>query len=277
MVLAFSRVDGMHIVITKSILAANPIRLNRCITDKIRPKGIPDIMPQPIISARKVTQSIQIHQQSLSILKEINLDIYAGEQIAITGRSGSGKSTLLGILATLDRPSLGELWVCGQAVHNLPEEQRAQVRLQNIGFVFQSFHLLPQLSALENVMLPLRLQPDFNFKHAEQKALAWLERVGLQRQAQQTPKVLSGGEQQRVAIARALISAPKIIFADEPTGNLDEQTATEIEQLLFDLNKELGTTLVLVTHDQNLAALCQRHVRLHEGQIEEILAIKEQV
>ncbi len=277
MVLAFSRVDGMHIVITKSILAANPIRLNRCITDKIRPKGIPDIMPQPIISARKVTQSIQIHQQSLSILKEINLDIYAGEQIAITGRSGSGKSTLLGILATLDRPSLGELWVCGQAVHNLPEEQRAQVRLQSIGFVFQSFHLLPQLSALENVMLPLRLQPDFNFKQAEQKALAWLERVGLQRQAQQTPKVLSGGEQQRVAIARALISAPKIIFADEPTGNLDEQTATEIEQLLFDLNKEFGTTLVLVTHDQNLAALCPRHVRLHEGQIEEIVAIKEQV
>ncbi len=277
MVLAFSRVDGMHIVITKSILAANPIRLNRCITDKIRPKGIPDIMPQPIISARKVTQNIQIHQQSLSILKEINLDIYAGEQIAITGRSGSGKSTLLGILATLDRPSLGELWVCGQAVHNLPEEQRAQVRLQNIGFVFQSFHLLPQLSALENVMLPLRLQPDFNFKQAEQKALAWLERVGLQRQAQQKPKVLSGGEQQRVAIARALISAPKIIFADEPTGNLDEQTATEIEQLLFDLNKEFGTTLVLVTHDQNLAALCPRHVRLHEGQIEEIVAIKEQV
>lgn len=277
MVFALTNVGSIHIVITMSVLAANSIRLNRCITDKIRSKGIPDIMPQPIISARKVTQNIQIHQQSLSILKEINLDIYAGEQIAITGRSGSGKSTLLGILATLDRPSLGELWVCGQAVHNLPEEQRAQVRLQSIGFVFQSFHLLPQLSALENVMLPLRLQPDFNFKHAEQKALAWLERVGLQRQAQQTPKVLSGGEQQRVAIARALISAPKIIFADEPTGNLDEQTATEIEQLLFDLNKELGTTLVLVTHDQNLAALCQRHVRLHEGQIEEILAIKEQV
>ena len=228
-------------------------------------------MPQPIISARKVTQNIQIHQQNLTILKDIDLEIAQGEQIAITGRSGSGKSTLLGILATLDQASSGELMVCGQAVHSLSEEQRAKVRLENIGFVFQSFQLLPQLSALENVMLPLRLQPNFNFKQAEQKALAWLERVGLIRQAQQTPKVLSGGEQQRVAIARALIAEPKIIFADEPTGNLDGQTAEEIEQLLFDLNKELGTTLVLVTHDQNLAALCQRHVKLVDGQIQEIV------
>ena len=222
-------------------------------------------------------QNIRKHYDGAAAITDFNLDIQQGELVVLLGPSGSGKSTLLGILATLDRPSMGELWVCGQAVHTLTEEQRAQVRLENIGFVFQSFQLLPQLSALENVMLPLRLQPDFNFKQAEKKALQWLERVGLVRQAQQTPKVLSGGEQQRVAIARALIAEPKIIFADEPTGNLDGQTAAEIEQLLFDLNKELGTTLILVTHDQSLAALCQRHVKLLDGQIQEIVKVQEGV
>ena len=225
------------------------------------------IMPQAIISAQKLTQKIQLSQKQLTIFENLDLEIRAGEQVAITGRSGSGKSTLLGILATLDQASSGQLMVCGELVSSLDEEQRALVRLKNIGFVFQSFQLLPHLTALENVMLPLRLQPDFKYAEAEQKALALLHKVGLDRQAQQTPKVLSGGEQQRVAIARALVSEPKIIFADEPTGNLDGETAKEIEQLLFQLNRELGTTLVLVTPDRKLAQQCQRHFELLNGEL----------
>lgn len=225
------------------------------------------IMPQAIISAQQLSQKIQLAHKELSIFENLNLEIKQGEQVAITGRSGSGKSTLLGILATLDQASSGQLIVCGEQIQNLNEEHRALVRLKNIGFVFQSFQLLPHLTALENVMLPLRLKPDFNYSHAENKALALLKRVGLERQATQTPKVLSGGEQQRVAIARALISDPKIIFADEPTGNLDGETAKEIEQLLFELNKEIGTTLVLVTHDVQLAEQCQKHYELLNGQL----------
>ncbi len=233
-----------------------------------------NIMPQTIISAQNLTQKIQLAQKQLTIFENLNLDIQAGEQVAITGRSGSGKSTLLGILATLDQASSGKLLVCGESIAELNEEQRAEVRLKHIGFVFQSFQLLPHLTALENVMLPLRLQEKFKYAAAEQKALNLLKRVGLERQAQQTPKVLSGGEQQRVAIARALIREPKIIFADEPTGNLDGETATEIEQLLFELNRELGTTLVLVTHDPKLAAQCQRHYALIDGQLVEQFAAK---
>ncbi len=227
------------------------------------------IMPQPIISAQQLTQKIQLSQKQLTIFEDLSLNIQAGEQVAITGRSGSGKSTLLGILATLDQASSGQLQVCGSLISELNEEQRAKVRLENIGFVFQSFQLLPHLTALENVMLPLRLQPNFHYATAEQKSLALLQKVGLDRQAQQTPKVLSGGEQQRVAIARALVSEPKIIFADEPTGNLDAETAQDIEQLLFQLNRELGTTLVLVTHDPKLAKQCQRHFELNHGQLTE--------
>ena len=225
------------------------------------------IMPQVIISAQQLTQKIKIAQKELRIFENLNFEIYAGEQVAITGRSGSGKSTLLGILATLDQASAGKLMVCGESIGELNEEQRALVRLKHIGFVFQSFQLLPHLTAVENVMLPLRLQKNFNFAVAEKKALALLTKVGLERQATQTPKVLSGGEQQRVAIARALISDPQIIFADEPTGNLDTQTAEEIEQLLFQLNRELGTTLVLVTHDPKLAEQCQRHFELLDGHL----------
>ena len=225
------------------------------------------IMPQVIISAQQLTQKIKFAQKELSIFENLSFDIYSGEQVAITGRSGSGKSTLLGILATLDQASSGKLQVCGQSIAELNEEQRALVRLKHIGFVFQSFQLLAHLTAVENVILPLRLQPGFNFAVAEKKALALLKKVGLERQAMQTPKVLSGGEQQRVAIARALISDPQIIFADEPTGNLDAQTAKEIEQLLFQLNREFGTTLVLVTHDSTLAQQCQRHFELRDGHL----------
>ncbi|NNH26827.1 ABC transporter ATP-binding protein [Acinetobacter terrestris] len=225
------------------------------------------IMPQAIISAQQLTQKIKLPQKEFIIFENFSLDILAGEQVAITGRSGSGKSTLLGILATLDQASSGKLVVCGESIAELNEEQRALVRLKYIGFVFQSFQLLPHLTALENVMLPLRLEKNFNFASAEKKALALLKKVGLERQATQTPKVLSGGEQQRVAIARALISDPKIIFADEPTGNLDTQTAKEIEQLLFQLNREFGTTLVLVTHDPALAKQCQRHFELLDGRL----------
>lgn len=226
-----------------------------------------NIMPQAIISAQQLTQKIALQNKQLRIFENLDLNIYAGEQVAITGRSGSGKSTLLGILATLDQASSGQLQVCGADIQNLNEEQRAAVRLQHIGFVFQSFQLLPHLTALENVMLPLRIQPHFSYVSAEQKALNLLQKVGLAERAQQTPKVLSGGEQQRVAIARALVSEPKIIFADEPTGNLDAATAHEIEQLLFSLNRELGTTLVLVTHDPKLAQQCQRHYELLNGQL----------
>ncbi|RKG40071.1 ABC transporter ATP-binding protein [Acinetobacter rongchengensis] len=232
---------------------------------KVQDDSISPIMPQVIIAAQQLTQKIELPHQTLTIFENLNLNIYTGEQVAITGRSGSGKSTLLGILATLDQASSGQLSVCGEAIEKLNEEQRALVRLKHIGFVFQSFQLLPHLSALENVMLPLRIQKDFNYLEAEQKSLKLLAKVGLERQSQQTPKVLSGGEQQRVAIARALISDPKIIFADEPTGNLDGHTAHEIEQLLFDLNKELGTTLILVTHDPQLAEQCQRHYELKDG------------
>ena len=234
---------------------------------KVQDNSTSSIMPQGIISAQQLTQKIELPHQTLTIFENLNFEIQAGEQVAITGRSGSGKSTLLGILATLDQASSGQLTVCGESVTSLNEEQRALVRLKHIGFVFQSFQLLPHLSALENVMLPLRLHPNFHYADAEQKALKLLAKVGLERQSQQTPKVLSGGEQQRVAIARALISEPKIIFADEPTGNLDAHTAQEIEQLLFELNQEMGTTLVLVTHDPDLAKQCQRHFELKDGQL----------
>lgn len=220
-----------------------------------------------VIKTENLSQVIQIHDQQIHILKSIDVQIVAKEQVAITGRSGSGKSTLLGLLAGLDRPSSGKMFLCQQPMHELDEEQRAKIRLQHIGFVFQSFQLLPHLTALDNVLLPLRLRADYQAKTAKAKATEMLERVGLVRQIQQKPKVLSGGEQQRVAIARALVTEPQVVFADEPTGNLDGETAKEIERLLFQINRDLGTTLVLVTHDIKLAEQCQRQIHLENGEL----------
>ena len=225
------------------------------------------IMPQVIISAQKLTQSIQLQQKLLTIFENIDVEILAGEQVAITGRSGSGKSTLLGILATLDQASSGQLYVSGESVHDLNEEQRALIRLKHIGFVFQSFQLLPSLTALENVMLPLRLQPHFNYADAEKKAESLLKRVGLERQIHQTPKVLSGGEQQRVAIARSIANAPKVLIADEPTGNLDPENSWEIMNLLEKINIQ-GTTILMATHNSQIVnTLRHRVIAIENGRI----------
>lgn len=223
-----------------------------------------------VVKTTGLNHRILTPERDLHVLRDINLAIRAGEQVAITGRSGSGKSTLLGLLAALDSPSEGEVYLCGHPVHQLAEEERAAVRLKHIGFIFQSFQLLPHLSALDNVMLPMRLLGNFDFKMAKERALAMLEHVGLDKQSRQTPKVLSGGEQQRVAIARALVLQPQVVFADEPTGNLDGDTANEIEDLFFELNKEQGTTLIVVTHDLALAAKCQRRLDLQDGHLVEI-------
>ncbi len=198
----------------------------------------------------------------LAILKGITLEIKSGESVAIVGASGSGKSTLLGLLAGLDEATSGSVEIDGTDISALDEDGRARFRGQKIGFVFQSFQLLPALTALENVMLPLELQ---NQADAAQQAQHYLRRVGLAERMRHYPLQLSGGEQQRVALARAFASRPAILFADEPTGNLDTATGETIIDLLFELNREEGTTLVLVTHDQALAMRCQRRLRLDSG------------
>ncbi|MDX2504223.1 MAG: ABC transporter ATP-binding protein [Gammaproteobacteria bacterium] len=203
----------------------------------------------------------------LDILTDINFRLEPGESVAITGASGSGKSTLLSLLAGLDTPSSGQVEIDGQSLVALDEEGRARLRQDKIGFVFQSFHLIPALNALDNVMLPLELKGD---KNARQQAEQLLDRVGLSERYEHKPLQLSGGEQQRVAIARAFAGQPEILFADEPTGNLDQLSGETIIELLFELNQELGTMLVLVTHDQSLAKACQRHFQLDRGILTEM-------
>jgi len=218
------------------------------------------------ISAVNLSKRVVTAEGPLDILSSINLDIKQGESIAIIGVSGSGKSTLLGLLAGLDVPSSGEVALAGQAITTLDEDGRARVRAGRVGFVFQSFHLLPGLTALENVMLPLELAGN---KAPEQQARALLDRVGLRERLTHYPRQLSGGEQQRVAIARAFAVAPSIHFADEPTGNLDAATGARIIALLFELNREHGATLVLVTHDESIAQRCSRRIYLDAGRLVE--------
>lgn len=215
-----------------------------------------------MIEVRNVSKQVVTTEGTLRILDQINLSVADGETIAIVGPSGSGKSTLLGILAGLDLPSEGTVSLNGKNITEMDEEGRAAVRAKDVGFVFQSFHLLPGLTALENVALPLELNGDVK---ALETARYYLERVGLDHRTTHYPRQLSGGEQQRVAVARAFACRPTILFADEPTGNLDTGTGQIINDLLFDLNREEGTMLVLVTHEMNLAARCNRTLQLHAG------------
>lgn len=218
------------------------------------------------VEAISLNKHVTSSEAELTILENLNLTVPHGERLAIVGRSGSGKSTLLGLLAGLDSPSSGKVLVDGIEISGLNEDGRASVRGRKMGFVFQSFQLLPSLTALENVMLPLQLAGRVDAKSVAETALA---RVGLGARLSHYPKQLSGGEQQRVAIARAFAPAPAILFADEPTGNLDAATGQQIIELLFSLNEEAGTTLILVTHDNALAARCQRKLVLIEGQLAE--------
>ena len=221
-------------------------------------------MSSSILTARNLSKVVASTEGELTILHDLSLTLDSGDSLAIVGSSGSGKSTLLGLLAGLDLPSQGSVQLAGHDLGQLDEDQRARVRAEHVGFVFQSFQLLDSLNALENVMLPLELE---GLTDARQRARALLDRVGLGQRLTHYPRQLSGGEQQRVAIARAFAAEPAVLFADEPTGNLDSHTGERISDLLFELNKERGATLVLVTHDERLAHRCRRLIRLEGGHL----------
>lgn len=221
-------------------------------------------LEHPIVRTQELTKQVNTGDQQLTILQNIDLHIQMGEAVAIIGASGSGKSTLLGLLAGLDLPTSGKVHLDEIDIFSLDEDQRAALRGKILGFVFQSFQLLPALTALENVMLPLEL---ISVVNAEITARRLLDRVGLAQRLHHHPKQLSGGEQQRVAIARAFATAPKLLLADEPTGNLDSATGIQIIELMFELNREHGTTLVLVTHDEALSKRCSRQLRMADGRL----------
>ncbi len=223
-----------------------------------------DRIVRPIVQATALTKQVSTGEEQLVILQDINLEVNTGEAVAIVGASGSGKSTLLGLLAGLDMPSSGRVHLDGEDIFSLDEDGRAALRGRLLGFVFQSFQLLPALTALENVMLPLELS---GVNNTRAPALELLERVGLGMRLKHYPKQLSGGEQQRVAIARAFVTHPQLLLADEPTGNLDSTTGAQIIELMFELNHERGTTLILVTHDEAISSRCARRVRLAGGKV----------
>lgn len=228
--------------------------------------SIHNITHDSIVKAKKLNKTVGEPSSPLHILQDVNLNIKAGERVAIVGSSGSGKSTLLGLLAGLDVPSSGDVFIKDQPFSALDEDARAVIRGKTMGFVFQSFQLLPAMTALENVMIPMQLNGQ---DAAREVALMTLQKVGLEKRLNHYPKQLSGGEQQRVAIARAFASKPAVLFADEPTGNLDSATGAKIIELLFSLNTENQTTLILVTHDIQLASRCERIVTLKQGQLYE--------
>jgi len=229
------------------------------------PIALPANAPQPIaLQVSALGKRVPLPAGELTILEDVSFDIIRGDTVAVVGASGSGKSTLLALMAGLDTPSSGSVMLDGAPMSTLDEDGRARVRGEKVGFVFQSFQLLPSLTALENVMLPLELRGDAD---VESPARAILEKVGLGQRLDHYPRQLSGGEQQRVALARAFVTRPSLLFADEPTGNLDTVTGQAIIELLFALNTDAGTTLVLVTHDEHLATRCGRALRLDGGRL----------
>jgi putative ABC transport system ATP-binding protein len=219
---------------------------------------------QPVLKAESVTKKVSSPEGTLTILAEVDLQIAAGETVAIVGASGAGKSTLLALLAGLDEPSAGRVWLNGAELTALDEDGRAAVRARHVGFVFQSFHLVPSLTAIENVMLPLELA---GLRNARNTAAEVLAQVNLTPRREHYPRQLSGGEQQRVAIARAFVTRPAVLFADEPTGNLDSVTGERIIELLFELNRATQTTLVVVTHDEAIAKRCARIIKIEAGRL----------
>ena len=224
------------------------------------------VLNAPIVQANLVSKQVSTNQEQLTILKNVNVDIRKGERIAIVGTSGAGKSTLMTLLAGLDTPTSGEITLLGNELSKMGDEARAKIRADALGFVFQSFLLIPSLTALRNVTLPCLLRGE---AEDDSRAKDLLTAVGLERRLDHLPSQLSGGEQQRVALARAFMTQPELLFADEPTGNLDHQTAEKVIELLFDLNEQHGTTLILVTHDSVLASRCDRVYRMEAGELNE--------